>query len=80
MPESRNRTVVSCKVDVTGPAVTGSVGVLVMVTPSSAPVRGVSCRLQVMEVRGRLKPDMVTIRVMFSLSLTSRDVPKPAAG
>ena len=63
---------VSCKVEVTGPVVAGSVGV-VMVTLSSEPVRVVPFCLQVMEVRGRLKPEMFTDKVTVSPTITSNE-------
>ena len=69
---------VSCKVDVTGSVVVGSVKG-VMVTLSSEPVRGVPRCLQVMEVRGRLKPEIFTEKVTVSPAITSDEAAWPAA-
>ena len=71
--------VVSTKVDVTGPDVAGSEGVLVMVTLSSLPVRVFPCCVQEMEVRGRLKPEMVTDRLRSSPAETSIEAIWPGA-
>ena len=70
---------VSTKVDVTGPDVAGSEGVLVMVTLSSLPVRVFPCCVQEMEVRGRLKPEMMTDRLRSSPAKTSIEAIWPGA-
>ena len=70
LPESVGRVELSMKVDVTGPDVAGSKGVLVMVTLSSFPVRVLPCCVQYIEVRGMLKPEMETDRVKSSLAMT----------
>ena len=61
--------------DRTGPVEMGNVCVLMMVTLSSVLLREFPCWfLQVMELRGRLNPEMDTVSEMFSPGTTSNGV------
>ena len=77
MPESCGIAVLSVKVEVTGPAGAGTMGLLVIVTLSSLPLRVLPCCIQEMEVRGILKPEIETDKVKSPPAMTSGEATWP---